>query len=81
MKKFNINNYMYIQITEAGWKHLKNTVGDSYIKTCIESRKVELKNGTWYKLQCHHVFSLFSINMGGPLMFNTNVMFDDEDLL
>jgi len=30
MKKFNINDYMYIQITEEGRKHLKKTVGDEY---------------------------------------------------
>lgn len=25
MKKFNINEYMYIQITDEGWKHLEKT--------------------------------------------------------
>ena len=42
MKKFNINDYMYIQINENGWEHLKKTVGGDYIKHCIESRKVEV---------------------------------------
>lgn len=81
MKKFNINNYMYIQITEEGWKHLQNTVEPNYIKTCIENRKIEIKNEIWYKLQCHNVFSLFPVNIGSLLMFSTNVMFDEEDLL
>ena len=39
MKKFNINEYMYIQITEDGWKYLRETVGESYIEACVESRK------------------------------------------
>ena len=80
MKKFNINEYMYIQITENGWKHLKKTVGQEYIDLCIEIRKVEVNKETWYRLQCHHVFDLFPINFGGQPMFNTNVMFDDEAL-
>jgi hypothetical protein len=80
MKKFNINEYMYIQINENGWEHLKKTVGDDYIKHCIESRKVEVENEVWYRLQCHNVFDLFPINFGGQPTFNTNVMFDDEAL-
>ena len=31
MKKFNLNDYMYIQITEEGWRHLEKTVGIEYI--------------------------------------------------
>lgn len=80
MKKFNINDYIYIQITEAGWKHLKETVGDEYIKNCIESRKVIYDNVVWYRLQCHEVFSLLPINFGGKVTFNSNVMFDDNAL-
>lgn len=49
---FNINGYMYIQITEKGFEHLQNTVGDEYIKNCIENRKIDVGGETWYKLQC-----------------------------
>lgn len=80
MKKFNINDDIYIQITEYGWEHLKKTVGDDYIKHCIESRKIKIKSETWYKLQCHNVFDLFPINYFGKLYFNTNIMIDDNDL-
>lgn len=78
MIKFNINNHMYIQINESGWEHLKKTVGDNYIKHCIENRKIEVENEVWYRLQCHQVFDLFSIS--NDPMFNTNVMFDDNIL-
>jgi len=80
MKKFNINDYMYIQITDIGWQQLKKTVGEDYIKNCIESRKVEIENETWYRLQCHNVFELFPIRFGGKTLFKTNVMFDDDEL-
>ncbi len=80
MKKFNINEYMYIQITEDGWKHLRKTVGEDYIKHCIEPRKVVVNNETWYKLQCHNAFSLFPMNGSFHPSFKSNVMFDSEAL-
>jgi len=33
---------IYVQITEAGFQHLKDTVGDSYIENCIEPLNVKL---------------------------------------
>lgn len=80
MKKFNLNDYMYIQIKQNGWDMLNNTVGKDYIKHCIEPYKVNIENKEWYKLQAHVVFDLFPINYGGTSMINTNVMFDDSDL-
>ena len=82
-KKFNINDDMYIQITEAGWKHLKETVGCEYIKHCIASKyhKKEINNEVWYKLQCHEVFTLLPIKMGRPVLFNSNVLFNDTELI
>ncbi len=45
MKKFNINEYVYIQITKDGWEHLRNTVGQDYIEACVLINKVEI-NGS-----------------------------------
>lgn len=78
MKKFNINEYMYIQITEDGWKHLKETVGEEYIEACVKSREKEIDSEIWYKLQCHNVFDLFPIRLGQRPYFNTIVMFDEQ---
>lgn len=80
MKKFNINQYVYIQITEHGWKHLQKTVGRSYIDACIEINKKEINGEVWYKLQCHQAFELLPIDFGGKTLFNTNIMFDSESL-
>lgn len=79
MKKFNINHYIYIQITDYGWKHLEKTVGLEYIKFCIENTKIEINNEIWYKLQMHVVISLFPIIFGGNLFYNTTIMFDDDN--
>lgn len=82
MKKFNINNHMYIQITEYGWKYLKKTVGQDYIKHCIESPhyKKNINGEVWYRLQCHQVFELLPINSAINPLFNTNVMFDSDEM-
>lgn len=80
MKEFNINSYMYIQIKDNGWEHLKKTVGDDYIKHAIKPRRVEINGEYWYKLQCYTVFELLPIKFGTATMFNTNVMFDSDSL-
>lgn len=54
MKKFNVNDYMYIQITEDGWKHLEKTVGIDYINACIKRQttliSLMVKLGTDYSV-------------------------------
>jgi len=71
---------MYIQIKENGWDYLMKTVGEKYIKHCIENKKIDIENESWYKLQCHQVFDLFPMNFGSKPMININVMFDEKDL-
>lgn len=82
MRNYNINRNMYIQITEEGWKHLEKTVGVDYINSCIKTPNyTKIINGeTWYKIQCWDCFSLMPVSFGCRPLFNTNVMFDDEDL-
>ena len=82
MKKFNINDCIYIQITDAGWAHLVNTVGENYIFHCIKAPhyKKTIDGETWYRLQAHSVFELLPSKDGSPLLFETNIMFDDDSL-
>ena len=80
MKRFNINDYMYVQITKDGWEHLSKTVGDEYVKHCVSARETVVNGETWYRLQCHEVFCLFPVGMARKLLFFTNVMIDDEAL-
>ena len=83
MKKFNINNYMYIQINQNGFEYLRNTVGDDYIKNCIDADhcKIIINGEVWYKLQCHQAFDLLPLQIGLNPLFSTNVMFDDAILI
>ena len=80
MKKFNLNNYVFVQITEYGWEKLKETVGNDYIQHCILSKEIIIFGEKWYKLQGHQMITLF-----GKMLFiashspiNCNIMFEDE---
>jgi len=80
MKKFNINQDMYIQIWQSGWDHLRKTAGADYIEHCIMPHKVIINGETWYKLQCHQAFHLLPVTYGSQILFSSNVMFDKKDL-
>ena len=82
LKKFNINDHIYVQITEHGWKHLRYTVGDEYIKNCIDNSNYRhIINGkTWHRLQMHEVFDLLPIADSNKLLIETTVLFDDGEL-
>ena len=82
MKKFNINEYIYIQITDKGWAHLKETVGNDYIKHCIDTEgyRKEINGETWHRLQAHSVFELLPITGNNAILYNSNIMIDDKAL-
>jgi hypothetical protein len=82
MKKFNLNDHIYIQINNPGWKYLKETVGDDYIKHCIKSPHYakEINGEIWHKLQVHQVFSILPIQPGAVQFFSLNVLIDDDEL-
>jgi len=79
MKKFNTNDYVYIQITEAGWEHLKKTVGGDYINAYIKPRLKVINAEIWYKLQCHALFEHLP-NTNGKTLFKPTIMIDDKNL-
>ena len=80
MKTFNINDYIYIQITKAGWDYLRNTAGQAYIEACIDNDFYRRNIGgkDWYRLQAHQVFDILPIKYN--LLYNTTIMIEDEFL-
>lgn len=78
MKSFNINNYILIQITDDGWKHLEGRFKKDYMDTCVKNREVVIEGESWYRLQLWYVFELFPVNIFGSTLFNTNIMIDEE---
>ena len=75
MIKFNINDYIYVQITKEGWKHLEKEVSKEYIKHCIYPYKKEIKGKVWYKLQMHQVFDVLHENCAQHHI-HTNILID-----
>ena len=59
MKKFNLNDYIFVQITKYGWEKLRENETEEYIQHCILSNQVIISGEIWYKLQGHQLFGLF----------------------
>ena len=77
MKKFNINDSIYIEITEEGWRHLRKTVGQDYINTCILTRRYLINGVEMYRLQCWSAFDLLPANFGGQPLFKTTILISE----
>ena len=82
MKKFNLNSEIYIQITQKGWRHLKNTVGEDYTKFVIDtkSNKKIIDGKVWHKLQAHVAFNCLPVTDNCNILFSTNIMIDEKSL-
>lgn len=82
MKKLNINNEVYIQITDLGWQYLADSVGEDYINTCIKtkSREKELDGEIWYEFSLWECFDLMPVYHGSELYFKTTIMIDEKFL-
>lgn len=80
--KVNINNDVHIQITTKGWEYLNSIKGPGkgYIDNCIEARKSVINGEIWYRMQLWECFSLFPVEMGDSILFNTNILFENKDL-
>lgn len=80
MKKFNINDTMYIHILPTGWEHLNIKYGSEYVEKCIKPNKVIINEKEYYPLQCWCVFNMLPASLGFDMLFEPNVLFADSDL-
>lgn len=80
MKKFNINDTMYVCILPKGWEHLNKKYGTKYVEEHIKPRKIMINNKAYYAMQCHDVISTFPVVIGCHLFYETEVLFKDNDL-
>jgi hypothetical protein len=75
MITFNLNNYIYVEITDIGWKHLQDTVRPEYIEHCIDPYKRIIDEKVYYKLQAHRVMQLFGNGFQGSVgPINSNIL-------
>lgn len=81
--KFNLNNHMYVKLTDFGKQKIIDKTGYSYFENCIESQK---QPDGYYRLQAHEVMCLLGkyLRLGvqpNELPCAMNVYFTDEDLV
>lgn len=81
-KKFNINRYMYVKLTDFGKKKIIEKCGYGYFEHCIESKK---QDDGYYQMQAHVVMRLLGEYLWNgcsqnKLPFELNVYFDEGDL-
>jgi hypothetical protein len=82
MKKYklNINDYIYVKLTDFGKEKIIEKCGYGYFEHCIESHK---QPDGYYQLQAHTVMMLlgeYCYNGARQLPFELNVYFTDKDL-
>jgi len=84
MKKieFNVNQYIYVKITEVGFKHLR----DSYIELCGSDKyynKPKIDKDGYCEIQLHDFVSKFGNKWwggshGSRMPFDTNILIGVE---
>ena len=80
MKKFNINNIMYLRILPPGWNYIKREYGGEYVEQCIKPNKVMINDKEYYAMQCWDVFNTLPASLGFDMLFEPNILFADSDL-
>ena len=80
MKKFNINDTMYIHILPAGLNYLKREYGSEYVDKRIKPKKVMINGKEYYAMQCWDVFNTLPASLGFDMLFEPNVLFADSNL-
>lgn len=78
--KINVNNYVYVKLTDYAIEKIIQDNGYEYFKYCVESNKQE--DGL-YQLQIHEVMFLLGkyLYNGNKLSFENNALyFDVNDL-
>jgi Mn-dependent DtxR family transcriptional regulator len=81
MIEFNINNYCFVQLTDAGRKELKKQYDElnKYLKGSLGDYKpVEEDANGWSKWQMHSVMNQLGhmLTNGGDIPFNTTIKID-----
>ena len=78
MNKYNLNYYIYVELTDYGKELIIKENGYSYFKTIVEGNKQ--KNGL-YKLQMHEFMNLLGQHLfnGCKMPCKPTVYFDDYE--
>ena len=80
MKKFNINNTMYIHILPKGWEYLYKKYGYEYVEKCVKPLKAIIGDKEYYYMQCWDAFNTLPPCVGMDNLFEPDVLFNDNEL-
>jgi len=67
MKKFNLNDYILVHITDYGMNELIKQYGQDFVTHCVLPRKEVIDDKDWYRLQAHSIPDWF-----GHMIWATN---------
>jgi hypothetical protein len=59
MLSINLNEFVLIQITQAGWEYLLDTFGKKYVDNCIHPNSHIVDGVIYYKFHLHEVATVF----------------------
>lgn len=76
LAKFNLNNYILVQITEYGWDELYKKKSIDYVEHCIKRHEEVIDGEKWYRLQAHEVITTFGsmLFMSHPAPIKSNIL-------
>ncbi len=89
MKKFNINNYVYVKLTDIGYeqyldklKYYHDTTPTLFEWPTIENIKLKEDKNGYLKFQMWEVMDLFGENLfnGCDKPFELDILIDENDL-
>lgn len=78
MKQFNINDDIYIHITDMGWKYLTMKHGCGYVEKYIKPYSKVINDKIYHKMQCHEVFNILPTSENSKGVLFEPVIFIDE---
>lgn len=80
LTKFNLNNYIFVQITQYGKEWLIDNSGMDFWENVIESRKVIIDGEEWYELQAHNIPDYFGAAVWAfsPAPIKSNILVSNE---
>jgi len=77
MKSFNINNSVLVQITDIGWKYLRESEDEEYIEHCIMPYKTIIDGEEWYKFSLWGALDILPPRFGKEPYFKTTILIED----
>ena len=79
MKKINLNDCVYVAITEEGFDYLRIFQGSKYVKL-LKKNVVTIDGKEYHKMQLYNVMNLFgnAMYLGHKLVIETDILMEEK---